>query len=350
MSVTPGTRRLLGCLVALALPIVPVMPLPAAAHAARTAGGTAPEAGVTSAVAPSSHSPAASSGAHATAADIVLPGTRVTLREQAADALKVTSYSVGKTTYLRRGAGFTRQTAYQEITVAPKGGRALAVPTSYRSGYDSVVLLDLATSKGTVIRTVRKPLVAHSAHWSRDGRKAVLTVQRKSGTSWVTSGFVIVDVSARTARQAIVAKVDGSARFRWSSDGSDVVAEYKGGTRFYGQDGAVRRTLVKTGRPAGGEDAFTPSGRGLMTWCPSTHTEHVCVWDRTSGRLAAKVPGIRPKALWGWWDEKHFIAVIPSGGHYQVVLSTLKGRTVRVLAAFAAGDWDARLYLGYTRR
>ncbi|GAA3418459.1 hypothetical protein [Streptosporangium vulgare] len=121
------------------------------------------------------------------------------------------------------------------------------------------------------------------------------------------------------------------------------MAEHSGGTRFYGQDGAIRRTLVKTGRPAGGEDAFTPSGRGLMTWCPSSYTEHVCVWDRTSGKLAAKVPGIKPKALWGWWDEKHFIAVIPASGHYQVVLSTLKGKTTRVLAAFSADDWSNKL-------
>ncbi|MFI6454758.1 hypothetical protein ACIBF6_24730 [Streptosporangium amethystogenes] len=317
MPVTPGIYRFLGCLVVLASVIVP---LPAAAHA------------------------------EAAPVDTVLPGTRVTVREDATDPLRVTSYSSGKMTYLRRGDGFTRQAAYQEITVAPKGGSALAVPTSYKSGYDSVVLLDLATSKGTRIRTVRKPLVAHYAHWSRDGGKAVLTTERKSGSAWVTSGFVVVDVSAKSAKTVTVADVDKAARFRWSSDGTEVVAEYQGGARFYGPDGTVRRTLAKTGRPAGGEDAFTPSGKGLMTWCPSSHTEHVCVWDRTSGKLAAKVPGIRPKALWGWWDEKHFIAVVPSGNHYQVVLSTLKGKTTRVLAAFSTEDWNNKLYLGYTRK
>ncbi len=328
MPVTPGIYRLFGCLAVLASVIVPV---PAAAHAAEPAA-------------------AAPAAVPAVPVDIVLPGTRVTVREDSKDALRVTSYSFGKMTYLRRGAGFTRQTAYQEITVAPKGKKALAVPTSYQSGYDSVVLLDLATSKGARIRTVRKPLVAHYAHWNRNGGKAVLTVERKSGSAWVTSGFVIVDAVAKTARTVTVADVDKAARFRWSSDGVDVVAEHSGGTRFYGQDGAIRRTLAKTGRPAGGEDAFTPSGRGLMTWCPSSRTEHVCVWDRTSGKLAAKVPGIKPKALWGWWDEKHFIAVIPASGHYQVVLSTLKGKTTRVLAAFSAADWSNKLYLGYTRK
>lgn len=325
MSVTPGIYRLFGCLAVLASVIVPI---PAAAHAAAPAAAASVAAPV----------------------DIVLPGTRVTVREDSTDALRVTSYSSGKMTYLRRGAGFTRQAAYQEVTVAPKGKQALAVPTSYQSGYDSVVLLDLATSKSTRIRTVKKPLVAHYAHWSRNGGKAVLTVERKSGSAWVTSGFVVVDAVAKTAKTVTVANVDKAARFRWSSDGADIVAEHSGGTRFYGQDGAIRRTLAKTGRPAGGEDAFTPSGRGLMTWCPSSYTEHVCVWDRTSGKLAAKVPGIKPKALWGWWDEKHFIAVIPSSGHYQVVLSTLKGKTTRVLAAFSAADWSSKLYLGYTRK
>ncbi|MEU8204625.1 hypothetical protein [Streptosporangium sp. NPDC049046] len=320
----------------LALLVSVLVPVPAAAHAAE----------------PAAAAPAAVplAGPLAAPVDIVLPGTRVTVREDSKDALRVTSYSFGKMTYLRRGAGFTRQAAYQEITVAPKATKALAVPASYQEGYDSVVLLDLAASKSTRIRTVKKPLVAHYVHWNRRGDKAVLTVERKSGSAWVTSGFVVVDTVAKTAKSVTVANVDKAARFRWSSDGLDVVAEYAGGTRFYGQDGAIRRTLAKTGRPAGGEDAFTPSGRSLMTWCPSSYTEHVCVWDRTSGKLVNKVPGIKPKALWGWWDETHFIAVVPSSGHYQVVLSTLKGKVTRVLAAFSADDWSNKLYLGYTRR
>ncbi|MER6829287.1 hypothetical protein ABT352_25125 [Streptosporangium sp. NPDC000563] len=320
----------------LALLVSVLVPVPAAAHAAE----------------PAAAAPAAAplAGPLAAPVDIVLPGTRVTVREDSKDALRVTSYSFGKMTYLRRGAGFTRQAAYQEITVAPKATKALAVPVSYQEGYDSVVLLDLAASKSTRIRTVKKPLVAHYVHWNRRGDKAVLTVERKSGSAWVTSGFVVVDTVAKTAKSVTVANVDKAARFRWSSDGLDVVAEYAGGTRFYGQDGAIRRTLAKTGRPAGGEDAFTPSGRSLMTWCPSSYTEHVCVWDRTSGKLVNKVPGIKPKALWGWWDETHFIAVVPSSGHYQVVLSTLKGKVTRVLAAFSADDWSNKLYLGYTRR
>jgi hypothetical protein len=286
----------------------------------------------------------------AASADIALPGTRVTVRENPVDPVRITSYTFGTSTYLRRSEKFAKQASYKEITVAPKGARALAVPTSYSDGYDSVVLVDLATAKGTRVRTVKKPIVAQYVHWTRDAKKAVLTVEKKSGTGWETAGFVVVDVAAKTARTVIVTGVDKAAKFRWSSDNTDVVAEYQGGTRFYRQSGEVRRTLAKTGRPAGGEDAFSPSGRGLMTWCPSSYTEHVCIWDRTSGKLATKVPTLRPKALWGWWDEKHLIAVVAGGSAYRAVLVDLKGKAVRALADISAADWNNKLYLSYTRK
>ncbi|MFD8561749.1 hypothetical protein ACFV1N_31070 [Streptosporangium canum] len=315
MSVTPGIYRLLGCAV---IAVSVAVLTPPTAHAAESA-------------------------------DLTLPDTRVTVREDPADPLKVTSYTVGNVAYLRRDAGFAKQTGYQEITVGPKGGMAVAVPTSYTGGRDSVLLADLVANNSTRVQTVDKPLVAKFAHWTRNGGKAVLTVQRKNGTAWETTGFVVVDATAKTARRVTVTGVDRTARFRWSPDGADVVAAYQGGTRFYGQDGAVRRTLLKTGVPAGGEDVFSPSGKALMTWCPVTYTEHVCLWNRTSGKLAAKV-NVQPKALLGWWDDKHFLAVVPSAGSYRVVVVDLKGKAVRVLAAISAEDWDKKLYLSYTRR
>ncbi|MFF5212578.1 hypothetical protein [Streptosporangium sp. NPDC000396] len=322
MSVTPGIYRPLGravIAISAALPaLVPVLPAAHAAEAARTA-------------------------------DLTLPGTRVTVRENPSDPLKVTSYTLGNVAYLRRSTGFARQVGYQEITVGPGGAKALAVPIAYSTGHDSVLLADLAGNKGSRIQTVAKPLIAQFAHWSRDGGKAVLTVQRKNGAGWETTGFVIVDATARTARTVTVPGVDRAARFRWSSDGVDVVAEYRGGTRFYGQDGAIRRTLVKTGAPAGGEDAFSPAGRTFTTWCPVTYAEHVCVWNRTSGRLAARV-NIQPKALLGWWDDKHLIAVTSGAGAYRAVVADLQGRVVRVLADIPAEDWDRKVYLSYTRR
>ncbi|MFJ2029099.1 hypothetical protein [Streptosporangium sp. NPDC087985] len=315
MSVTPGIYRPLGC----AVIVVSMAALtPTTAYAAGSA-------------------------------DVALPDTRVTVRENPADPLKITSYTLGNVAYLRRNNGFAKQTGYQEITVGPKGNMALAVPTSYSEGHDSVLLADLVANRGSRIQTVAKPFIAKFAHWSRNGGKAVLTVQQRTGTVWATTGFVIVDATAKTARTVTVQGVDRAARFRWSPDGVDVVADYQGGTRFYGQDGAVRRTLAKTGIPAGGEDVFSPSGNVLMTWCPATYIEHVCLWDRTSGKLAAKV-NVQPKALLGWWDDRHFIAVVAGGNAYRAAVVDLQGKATRVLADISAEDWNNKVYLSYTSR
>ncbi|MFC4059628.1 TolB family protein [Planomonospora corallina] len=291
--------------------------------------------------------------AHAAApADIRLPGTSVTVREETTDPARVTAYSLKGAAYLRRGAGFVKRSGDTEVTVAPKGARALAVAASYRDGYDSVVLIDVATGKGTRIRTVDKPLVANSVRWARTADKAVLTVRRKTASGWATTGFVIVDATARTARQVTAEGVDPAAVFRWSPDGTELVSGHRGGTRFHGPDGSVRRTLTGTGTPVGGEDAFSPSGRRLATWCPSSYAEHVCVWERTTrgaAGLAARV-NVRPESLWGWWDEKHLVAVLASGGTRRVVLVDLTGRTVRTLAALPAADWEKKIYLSYTRK
>ncbi|WP_344866068.1 hypothetical protein [Planomonospora alba] len=322
---TRGIRPLLrGAAVAAALTAA----APLAAHAAVPGG-------------PAAHT--------AAPADIRLPGTSATVREDTADPARVTAYSLKGAVYLRRGGAFVKRPGDAEITVAPKGARALAVPASYDAGHDSVVLLDVATGRGTRIRTVRKPLVANSARWSRTADKAVLTVRRKAGTRWETTGFVIVDATARTARQVSPQGLDGSAVFHWSPDGTEVVAGYRGGTRFYGLDGSIRRTLAGTGVPIGGEDAFSPSGRRLATWCPAARTEHVCVWERATGRPAARL-AVRPESMWGWWDERRLVAVLASGGAHRAVLVDLKGTPVRTLAAFSAADWEKKIYLSYTRK
>ncbi|MEU9830201.1 hypothetical protein AB0D67_01555 [Streptosporangium sp. NPDC048047] len=312
-----------------------------ARHAAALAAAVAPAA----VLAPAAH---AAPAAAAVVVDVKLTGTGVTVHEKAADPVKVTSYTLGNVAYLRRDGRFAKQTGYQEITVAPKGRRAVAVPTTYVNDHDSVLLADLTANTGSKVQTVARPLIAKFAHWSRDGAKAVLTVQRKNGTSWDTVGFAVVDAAAKTARAVTVQGADRAARFRWGPGGTEVVTGHQGGTRFYGLDGGLRRTFAGTGAPAGGEDAFSPSGKDFLTWCPLTYTEPVCVRDRATGRLSARV-NIRAQALLGWWDDRHLIAVVPSGGAYRAVVADLTGRSTRVLADIPAADWKAKVYLSYTR-
>ncbi|MFB9711365.1 hypothetical protein ACWDUI_24035 [Streptosporangium sandarakinum] len=312
----------------------------------RRAAAVAAAAAPVAALAPAAH--AAPAVTAAVVVDVKLTGTGVTVHEKTADPVKVTSYTLGNVAYLRRNGRFAKQIGYQEITVAPKGRRAVAVPTTYVNDHDSVLLADLTANTGSKVQTVARPLIAKFAHWSRDGAKAVLTVQRKNGTSWDTIGFAVVDAAARTTRAVTVPGADRAARFRWGPGGTEVVTEHQGGTRFYGLDGRVRRTFAKTGAPAGGEDAFSPSGSAFLTWCPLTYAEPVCVWNRTTGALSAKV-NIRAQALLGWWDDRHLIAVVPSGTAYRAVVADLTGRSTRVLADIPAADWKARVYLSYTR-
>ena len=107
MAVTPGIYRVVG---SLALLVSVIVPVPAAAHAAEPAAAPAAE-------------PAA-----AAPVDIVLPGTRVTIREDAKDALRVTSYSFGKIASkgINGEAGFTALTNLGMTTGGAVSGSTLA--------------------------------------------------------------------------------------------------------------------------------------------------------------------------------------------------------------------------------
>ncbi|GLW10653.1 hypothetical protein Misp01_57810 [Microtetraspora sp. NBRC 13810] len=292
--------------------------------------------------------PAAALGA--VPAVLALPGTKATLREDPADPLIVTSYTLGKPAYLRTygNAEFTRKTAYSEITVAPGGAAAVAVPVRYSAGRDAAVLIDRRTGKATRIPTVKKPLVNGYPYWHRGGRLVVLTVQKKQAKSWVTTGFTLVDAATRKTRTVTVSGVDPAATFQWAPDGRHLVTRHGTGIRFYTTAGAVQRTLAETGRPTGGEEVFSPSGTRLTTWCPPRYREHVCLVDAASGRVAVRVP-VKPEAVWGWWDDLHLLAVLARSGGYQVAVVDLKGQVVRNLATIPAAEWKKKLYLGYTR-
>ncbi|NUR90517.1 MAG: hypothetical protein HOY71_41115 [Nonomuraea sp.] len=285
-------------------------------------------------------------------ADLALPGTGgMKYHEKSGDPVRLSAYGLGtKHTYLRPPAGnaFTQQKSLSEVSVSPDGRLTAGVPNAYRAGFDSLVVTDRTTGKTATIRTVKKPMTASYASWSRDGRKVALTVEQKVNGAWKVLGFTVVDVRAGTARTVRVAGLPRRAGFWWSPDGN-LVTMFGTGLRVHRPaDGAVLRTYADVGLPTGPEDSYAPSGKRLTTWCPSRFKEQVCLVDLATGTIAQRVP-VKPEALFGWWDDAHLIAVTAAGTGYRLVVLDLTGKVTRVLAAVPARTWAAELWVGFTR-
>ncbi|GAA3171382.1 hypothetical protein GCM10010486_43380 [Nonomuraea roseoviolacea subsp. carminata] len=292
--------------------------------------------------------PTASTG-RATA--LPLPGVGVTYQQASRDPARLSTYGLGtKATYVRARTGdaFTVRAGVSEAAVSPDGRTLAAVPTTYRASKDALLLGDRTTGALRRVPTVAKPLAASSVAWSRDGRRVVLTVERKTGGSWRAAGFTVVDAAAGTARTVMVAGLDTRAAFTWTPAG-ELIARYGDGLRAYrAADGAVLSTHTALGRPAGPEDPYSPSGRRLALWCPPRSAERLCVADPATGRITRRV-AVRPAALFGWWDEDHVIAVMPQNGAYRLTVVGLDGRVTRALAVIPARTWTAELWLTFNR-
>ncbi|MEV4395927.1 hypothetical protein [Nonomuraea sp. NPDC049607] len=288
----------------------------------------------------------------AAGADLALPGTGgMKYQEKSGDPVRLSAYGLGTAgTYLRAATGdaFTRQKSLSEVSVSPDGRLTAGVPSSYRAGFDSVVVTDRTTGKTATIRTVRKPMTASYASWSRDGRKVALTVEQKVSGTWRVLGFTVVDVRAGTASTVRVAGLARRAGFWWSPDGN-LVSMYGTGLRVYRPaDGTVLRTYADVGLPTGPEDSYAPSGKRLTTWCPSRFKEQVCLVDLATGTIAQRV-AVKPEALFGWWDDSHLIAVTKAGNGRRLSVLDLTGRTTRVLADVPAATWAAELWVSFAR-
>lgn len=283
--------------------------------------------------------------------DVRLPGTGVTLHERSGDRAWVSAFSVDRKngSYARSGNRFIRKPGYWEFTVAPKGHRALGVPTNYVKGHDSVDIVNLASGKKVSITTVKAPFIAEYGLWSRDGRAVLLTVKKKVKKKWVPTGFVTVDVEAGRAHGVDLADLDKDTVFQWAPDGS-VVADKGDDVVFYDTDGNQTSTFGGVGWTVGGEDVFSPSGKRLATWCPEKVSADICLWDAGSGDKVRQIY-FAAEQVWGWWDDTHLIAVRKKGGGFQSVLIDLKGKVTRVLADISATAWKKdRVYLSYTHR
>ncbi|MFG1701560.1 TolB family protein [Nonomuraea sp. M3C6] len=288
--------------------------------------------------------------------DLALPGTAdMKYHEKTGDPVRLTAYGLGtRRTYLRSTTGpiignaFAWEKTLSEVSVSPGGRLAAGVPRAYRSGYDALVVTDRTTGGTTSIRTVKKPLTASYASWSRDAKKVALTVEQKVSGRWRVLGYTVVDVAAKTARTVRISGLSRSAGFWWSPDGN-LVSRYGTGLRVYRPaDGTVVRTYAGAGLPTGPEDSFSPSGRRVATWCPSRFKEQLCLVDAATGKIARRV-NAKPEALFGWWDESHVIAVMSGKSAYRLSVLDLSGKVTRVLADVPRKTWAADLWLSFTR-
>ncbi|MEV6036263.1 WD40 repeat domain-containing protein [Nonomuraea sp. NPDC052116] len=286
--------------------------------------------------------------------DVDVPEADVILHEQDGDPWRVTAFSKAvsesrSAAYLRSpdGISFVEKKGYSQLEPAPKGGRVAAIPYSSPGAYNSVVIFDSA-GKAKRIRTVRKPLKATVPEWTRDGRKLVLSIQ-KNGIN--TTGFVIIDAVTGTSKAVAVRNIDPASSFQWTPDGKYLAVgiwESDVGVRVYRQDGRTLRTLHKIGWMQG-SDAFSPSGKQLLTLCYATTGSHYCLWDFKTGKLVKRVTYTGMQLTIGWWDDQHlFYEGSHSEGSQGAVVIDLNGKITRVAASYTEkAQWVG---LVYTRR
>ncbi|MFC7104447.1 hypothetical protein ACFQQB_30775 [Nonomuraea rubra] len=248
-----------------------------------------------------------------------LPGGKIYLYENPADAIVLTSYEVFDKEdddwidYARgslRGT-FTKFQENWESMVSPDGKLLATRGRSYSSDdFDFIEITDRGSGERTTIKTVKDPLISSIRSWSRDGSKILLNIEKKSGSKWLYLGFVVVDVAAKTAD--VVNVSDTSIRdtaFGFDGEEEGVVNVYGSETnrnlRFFDTEGKATRSLPSIGTlSAGTQDIFSPSGETFVTNCPNGGDGDHCVWDTSTGERVKKFTSDCDKVL-GFYDESH---------------------------------------------
>ncbi|MFB4283015.1 protein kinase [Nonomuraea sp. MTCD27] len=288
----------------------------------RTTGGSSPSDTSN----PSAADPSATASPSVTQAAVprtgtkrALPGETVSLYENPADNIVLTSYEVFDKKkddwidYARnslRGT-FTKYQQNWESMVSPDGRYLAGRGRSYSSDdFDFIVITDRQTGERSTVKTVKEPLISSIRAWSKDGSKILLNTEKKSGDKWLYLGFVIVDVA--TGKATVVNVNDTSIRataFGFDGDDEGVVNVYgdekNQGLRFFNLQGKATRSLPGIGTmSADTQDIFSPSGKLFVTNCPNGGDGDHCVWDSTSGERVRKFYSECDKVL-GFYDESH---------------------------------------------
>ncbi|MFI7125436.1 protein kinase [Nonomuraea sp. NPDC050153] len=289
-------------------------------------------------------------------AESKIPDTRITLYENAADPVWVSSYhdqrdGTGYPSYVRDAATgtFGYFGGFEEPIVSPGGGyvASLSATRLRKSDFETVWMRERATGQDRHVRTVDKPDTLFHPSWSADGRRWLATVVEDRERDRVV-GFAIVDPVAGTVK--VTEAVGGSeVKFGWGADGRSVVHGMPGGAvRVLDLEGRPVRTFTGVGELYAGSMARTTLGSIFATKCPEISV-NVCFWDAESGgrKGVARLP--KGGAFHGWLDDAHFLASVPDGRNTDVVLADATGRTVRRLAAGPKGEL-AKVVLWFTRK
>ncbi|MFD0478392.1 hypothetical protein ACFQ0B_67055 [Nonomuraea thailandensis] len=216
-----------------------------------------------------------------------------------------------------------------------------------------VTITERATGARFSLPTADAPQVGQFLTWSRDSRRALLTVFRdllgEDGKQRrLTAGYVILDITARTSTfvpttDALDAPdADGSAPvYHWLPDGTGVMSVYTTpegtlGARLRDLTGRETRTMHWVGRPIG-EEWFSPSGKLFTTTGCGQYT--TCVWDTATGDRQATLPAGRTAYAVGWYDDRHLIRATWAGKNtFRITVHDFAGKEVRLLAEMRSHD------------
>jgi predicted Ser/Thr protein kinase len=300
--------------------------------------------------------------AAASTTDTPLADTGITLHENPADGIWVSSYqdwrenpdgsTKGLPGFLRdpRTGAFQPAGALRVTVAAPGGGLAASLSNSrmIASDHDRITITDRASGASYDIRTVDRPLITFDPAWSVDGTRILLTVYEEAGDDAPSVGFVVVDPVARTAHITRMPAA-GPHPYVWGVEPGTVMHRGSGGAvRVHGLDGRPLRTLPGVGDLHPGGAVAAPAGGLFLTSCPDGPGD-TCVWTYPSGTRRARLRTGGRTAVQGWLGAEHLLAVRRGEKTSEVVMLDLSGRTVRVLADGPARD-IGEIALWYTPR
>ncbi|MEV0386952.1 serine/threonine-protein kinase [Nonomuraea sp. NPDC050643] len=302
--------------------------------------------------APAPPTPRPGTLATASAAEVKVPDTKITLHENPADPVWVSSYVDrrgvnGDPSYIRdpKTGAFEFFGAWQEPITSPGGGYVASLPVTRvnQSGYETLVLRDRTTGKAGEIRTVDKPGTLFFPRWSGDGKRLLATVTENDKAV----GFAIVDAAARSV--TVTRAQGGEGAFMWSADGDALLqAGTEDAVRVLDLAGRPLRVLRGVGELVRVDASRTPLGAVFATKCDDK-SANICFWDEKSGERKGIARLAKGVSFHGWLDERHFLATVPHGADAELVMMDPGGRTVRTLADGPAAQ-VREISLWFTRR